>query len=151
MGWMREMMKRFGVPMEDAEIAEEPAANGTGALEGGNPLGSAEGYQLAPDDGVRVDPMPITGRAEVTVFYSGLLAKAGADQVILHCGEGPGEWQNVRDIPMELNDAGEWTAKTEAGDGGSFAFCFRDALGNWDNNNGRDWSITVHTGDTGHH
>ena len=50
--------------------------------------------------------MPLTAEAELVVSYSGLLAQSGATEVFLHCGEGPGEWRNVRDIPMEKGPEG---------------------------------------------
>ena len=90
--------------------------------------------------------MPLTADSELVVSYSGLLAQSGATEVYLHCGEGPGEWRNVRDVPMEKGPDGTWIARLTAGGGGTLEFCFHDAAGNWDNNNGVNWSVTVHGG-----
>jgi len=116
--------KGLGIAKEDVELGEE-------LIEGRTPsgVGSAEDYQLGPDDGVRVSPMPVTAQSEIVVSYSGLLAKAGATELFLHCGEGPGEWRNVRDVPMEEGPQGTWTARLTAGDGGTLEFCFHDAAG----------------------
>lgn len=110
--------------------------------------GAAERYQLGPDDGVRVAPMPVTAAAEVNIAYSGLLAKSGADKLYVRCGDGPGPWKNVRDVPMKRDqETGEWTATVRAGaERGTLEFCFHDGAGNWDNNGGRNWSVTVHGG-----
>lgn len=108
--------------------------------------GTAEDYQIGPDDGVRVSPMPVTAESEVVISYSGLLAKAGASELYLHCGEGPGGWRNVRDVPMARGQDGAWTARLDAGEGGTLEFCFHDGAGNWDNNSGVNWSVTVHSG-----
>lgn len=142
LGFWESIRKSLGLDgAGDLEIGEELVEQ---PLHGG--VGAAEDYQLGPDDGVRVFPMPITAEADVVVSYSGLLAKAGATQVYLHCGEGPGPWQNVRDVPMDEGPPGTWTARLTAGDGGTLEFCFHDAAGNWDNNNGVNWSVTVHSG-----
>lgn len=109
-------------------------------------VGSAEDYQLGPNDGVRVDPMPITKESDITIAYDGLLAKSGAGTVFLHVGSGPGEWKNVTDLPMEQNQSGEWTASVHADEGGTLEFCFHDGHGHWDNNSGVNWSVTVHDG-----
>lgn len=129
----------------DVEIGEELVERATPGS-----VGTAEDYQLGPDDGVRVSPMPVTAEAEVVVSYSGLLVQSGATELYLHCGEGPGDWRNVRDVPMEKGPQGEWTARLKAGEGGTFEFCFHDAAGNWDNNNGVNWSVTVHDGRNPH-
>lgn len=133
---MREALERLlraaGLRANEMEAAEE--------------VGIAEGYQLGPDDGVRVSPMPVTAGERVSISYSGLLASAGAGKVYLHCGEGPGAWMNVRDIPMEKSSSGEWVAQLRAGEGGTLEFCFHDGAGNWDNNSGVNWAVTVHAG-----
>lgn len=131
----------------DMEAASEFAGSSQSSK---GQAGSAEGYQLGPDDGVRVDPMPITAGAEAVIAYTGLLAKAGAESLYLHCGEGPGEWANVRDLPMTMSQDGTWTAQVNVGEGGTFEFCFHDGSGNWDNNSGVNWSVTVHDGGSPH-
>jgi len=129
------------------EMAGEFAA---GSLLGRTRAGNAGDFQLGPDDGVRVSPLPVTALSQVTIRYNGLLAKGGAKQVYLHCGEGPGEWRNVRDVPMKPGETGDWYAQVEVGDSPAFEFCFHDGSGNWDNNNGADWSVTVHSGRNPH-
>lgn len=129
---LERLFRGFSRQASDQEVASE--------------IGVAEGYQLGPDDGVRVSPMPVTAGERVNISYAGLLSKAGAEKVYLHCGEGPGAWRNVRDIPMERSSAGEWVAQLQAGEGGTLEFCFHDGSDHWDNNSGVNWSVTVHGG-----
>jgi len=110
----------------------------------------AQAYQWAPDDGVMVKPTPITLGQEVTIRYKGLLAKSGADRLFLHYGYGPGPWRHVTEIAMDRQPDGSWIAQIRADEPGRLNFCFRDAASNWDNNNGRDWSYEVHTGEWPH-
>jgi len=78
----------------------------------------------------------------IEVRYKGLLAKAGANRVYLHCGFGS-EWKNARDIAMNMDEDNTWKAMLELKDGTEINFCFRDDAGNWDNNNGRNWGFVV--------
>ena len=102
------------------------------------------------DDGVLVKPTPITSGQRVTVWYSGLLARHGADQVYLHYGFGPGQWQDVRDVPMKrvgwIGDTPLWEAQLEARSFGTLEFCFHDSADHWDNNNGHNWVYQIHWG-----
>lgn len=146
---MNRLRRSLGLlgPEEDLETAEDFGIDPAAKVESEGSIGSAEGYQLGPDQGIRIHPMPITAESELTIAYSGLLAESGASKVYLRCGEGPGDWSNVRDIPMEHQpDSNEWVALLEAGDGGTLEFCFHDGVGNWDNNDGRNWSAIVHGG-----
>jgi len=104
-------------------------------------------YQRAPDNGIVVEPTPISGGDRVKVRYNGLLVQDGAQQVFLHYGFGPGEWEDVNDVMMHKNDAGEWEVKVEApANRDRFEFCFRDNAYNWDNNDGVNWSYEIHNG-----
>jgi len=96
--------------------------------------------------GVVVDPTPITAYDEITVFYNGLLAKSGAGQVYLHAGFGDARnWRNVQDLRMSRTGWG-WVKTLTMPDETRFNFCFRDNAGNWDNNNGINWSFEIHNG-----
>src|SRR5690606_26705987 len=110
------LLRSLGVDRQSQEAAEELAAD----ARAGRTIAGAGNYRLGPGDGVRVSPAPVTARAEVTVSYNGLLAKSGAEKIYLHCGEGPGPWTNVRDVPMKRGPAGDWHAELEVGDSPSF-------------------------------
>lgn len=99
------------------------------------------------EGGVTASPVPLTLGERVTIKYGGRLAQAGARQVYLHRGYGPTHnWKSVTDIPMEKSN-GSWKVRFEVHDESRLNFCFKDHAGNWDNNNGRNWSLEVHTGE----
>jgi hypothetical protein len=119
----------------------EPTNFGTGA-------GKLERYDHADYlGGVVVDPTPITAGQETTIFYNGLLADHGADQVYLHVGFGPSDhWQVVRDLRMSKTAYG-WVKTLEApATAERLSFCFKDSANNWDNNSGHNWTWIIHDG-----
>lgn len=150
LGWTEEEGRPERASPGDArmEAAEELAGfyNGRSIAGTATAVPAAEAYQLAPNDGVKVEPVPMTRQDQVTVAYDGLLARAGAQQIYLHCGYGPGDWRRVREYAMERRPEGHWEAKVTLDDGGRFSFCFRDNANNWDNNSGRNWSYEIHEG-----
>lgn len=99
------------------------------------------------DQGIHVNPTPITAGERVEVRYDGLLARSGAREVYLHAGFGSNEhWDHVMDIKMDKR--GElWETELEVTSDKRFNICFHDSAGNWDNNNGKNWSFEVHNGD----
>ncbi|WP_324715586.1 carbohydrate-binding protein [Carboxydochorda subterranea] len=126
-------------------------------------IGAGEGHEAASavaeererpfgevDDGVYVKPTPVTSGQDVTIWYSGLLARHGADQVFLHYGFGPGRWSDVHDVPMQkvgwIGQTPLWEAHLEAKGFGTLEFCFRDSADHWDNNNGHNWVYQIHWG-----
>ncbi len=98
------------------------------------------------EGGVIAHPVPVTAGAEVNIKYNGLLAASGADAVYLHYGYGPADhWADVADLPMHrTSDGFEASVKVKSND--RLNFCFKDSANNWDNNNGKDWSYTIHSG-----
>ncbi len=127
----------------DTEAAEEIA--GYASKSAGQAVGTAETYNLGPQSAVRLSPIPAEVRSELGIAYSGPLASQ-AEKVYVRCGEGPGDWRNVRDVPMEKDaDSGEWFVQVQtAEEPGTLEFCFHDGSDHWDNNNGRNWNVTVH-------
>ena len=96
--------------------------------------------------GVVVDPTPITAGAKVTVLYYGLLAEGGADEIYLHTGYGPDDrWYDVYEYKMGHTTRG-FEKTFNVNDPTRLNFCFRDSIGNWDNNSGSNWSFEIHTG-----
>lgn len=100
----------------------------------------------AEDDGVYVTPTPITLGETVHVKYTGPLVEANAPSLHLHWGFGPGQWTHVQDVAMEREGDG-YTATVNVAQNGRFEFCFHDNSGNWDNNDGRNWSYVIHDGE----
>ncbi len=96
--------------------------------------------------GVVVDPVPITSGEKITVLYDGLLAQSGAAQVFLHVGYGQmGNWKDVQSLRMSRTGWG-WVKTLSMPDEERFNFCFHDGYGNWDNNNGLNWTFIIHNG-----
>ncbi|RDV83440.1 carbohydrate-binding protein [Ammonifex thiophilus] len=97
--------------------------------------------------GVVVDPTPITAGEEVTIFYNGILARSGASQIYLHLGFGPPDnWHRVQDLKMSRTSWGWVRTISIPFDEERLNFCFWDGAGNWDNNNGLNWSYIIHAG-----
>ncbi len=128
----------------DTELAAEFAP-----FSGLQDLPFSGAYQLAPDSGITVSPVPVTYGQRIEVAYDGLLAQSGAQSVVLHYGFGPGNWRNVQDIEMTKDNSGRWAAEVSLEDHGRFNFCFKDDADNWDNNYGKNWSYQIH-GSRGH-
>lgn len=98
------------------------------------------------EEGITISPLPLTEGEMLSISYDGLLAKSGANQVFAHIGFGSNEeWQNVQDIQME-NGKGKWDCSLIPLDS-RLNFCFHDTANNWDNNNGHNWSLTIHNGE----
>lgn len=95
----------------------------------------------APIQGVQVKPMTEDG-ATVKIRYNGLLNASGADQILMHQGFGMSEnWDHVKDVNMEKTMFG-WEQTVKMKDR-QLNFCFKDCGGNWDNNNGMNWTYRI--------
>src|SRR5690606_42118748 len=94
------------------EAAEELASfyNGQSIARTATAETALEAYQLRPNDGVKVERVPITRYETVTVTYDGHLAKAGAQQVILHWGHGAGPWRKVQEQSTQWTHECHWEA-----------------------------------------
>lgn len=104
--------------------------------------------QLDPnlDQGITVQPTPIIAGQKVEVFYDGLLARSGAQEVVLHAGFGRNnDWSNVMNIKMNRQGRG-FVTHLAIEEESRFNFCFRDNADNWDNNSGYNWSFEIHNG-----
>lgn len=103
--------------------------------------------EVEVEGGIAVSPVPLTTGERVTVKYQGLLAQAGAEQIYLRKGYGPAQsWSSIQDLPMQKNQ-GVWEVQFETDDRSRLNFCFKDNAENWDNNNGRNWSLEIHSGE----
>ena len=97
------------------------------------------------EEGVSITPMPVTLEETVNITYDGLLAQNNALDLYIHVGNGLSDnWTNVQDVQMQ-RVKNFWTASLIPSDS-RLNFCFHDGADNWDNNNGRNWSLTVHNG-----
>ncbi len=77
---------------------------------------------------------------DAVVYYNGLLARSGAEQVYIHCGLGTNSsWTYLTYLPMARTPSG-YKVNLSVPEN-ECHFCFKDSAGNWDNNNGANWSI----------
>lgn len=72
---------------------------------------------------------------EYTVYYDGMLSEA--EQVYLHFGAGYPDWTRIQTVKMDKAGA-KWQKTVTMS--GHWSMCFTDHLGNWDNNDGRNWT-----------
>lgn len=92
--------------------------------------------------GVRVKPVTEDGN-KVSVLYDGLLARSGADKIVLHAGFGElNNWQYVVEVEMNKSQTG-FEASLDMKDK-QLNFCFKDNLSNWDNNSGNNWVYRIY-------
>lgn len=99
--------------------------------------------QLYEDNGVELSKATISVGDEVTLVYSGLLAKSGADSIYAHIGYGE-NWDGKEYIPMEkMEDVFKATIKVNLSD--KLNIAFRDSVDNWDNNSQQNYSFNVST------
>ncbi|MDD2401014.1 MAG: carbohydrate-binding protein [Clostridia bacterium] len=97
------------------------------------------------EEGVSISPMPVTMDETVKIGYEGLLAQNGATNIFAHVGYGSSNsWDNIQDISMRKEN-NIWNCEIVPNDS-RLNFCFHDDANNWDNNNGYDWSLTIHNG-----
>ncbi len=99
------------------------------------------------DNGIEVEPVPLTAGETVRINYSGFLAQNGAQDVFLHAGYGPADdyWRDVREIPMQRTEQG-WETSLPVHDASRLHFCFHDGANKWDNNSGANWHLEIHNG-----
>jgi hypothetical protein len=96
--------------------------------------------------GVHVTPSTIRAHHTVEVSYEGLLAKSGAQDVFVHCGisDRGTAWKNVKDVKMQKSIDGSFSADIPIVDGDRLNICFRDSADNWDNNEGHNYTFSIH-------
>lgn len=99
------------------------------------------------DDRVWWQPQTPEGGSSVTIYYDAAFGTLppNSNPVYIHIGHSG--WQGILTPDPQMifdTEAGAWryTYNTPAG-ATSVDFVFRDNLGNWDNNFGQDWHITV--------
>lgn len=88
-----------------------------------------------------IEVRPTTFVNEVTVYYDGMLANSGSNQLYLHYGFGdPLHWSYTSTEAMNPTPRGTWEKTIRIKEDPCY-FCFKDSADNWDNNNYKNWSI----------
>ena len=92
-------------------------------------------------NGVLLSKKTIYSNDKVKVEYSGLLAKCGAEQIIMHVGYGD-NWDESTYVLMQA-DEGMFSAEIEILEYPMMNLCFKDNADNWDNNSGQNYSFKI--------
>lgn len=79
--------------------------------------------------------------SKIKISYTGSFFQDSSEEVFFHYGFGS-NWENVQDIKMEKTELGFQT-EVELNSSESFNFCFFNEKGNWDNNNGENYSFPI--------
>ena len=83
----------------------------------------------------------LVANSTVKISYIGKLFQNEAESVFIHYGFGL-NWENLTDIEMNKTELG-FQAEITLNDSECFNFCFNDGNGNWDNNNGQNYSFAI--------
>lgn len=79
--------------------------------------------------------------SKVKISYTGKFFQDASEEVYFHYGFGS-NWNNVEDIQMSKTDLG-FQAEVELTSAETFNFCFFNEKGEWDNNNGNNYSSQI--------
>jgi len=90
-------------------------------------------------NGLTINPTSFTSGDKIKITYTGLLSQSGADVIYAHVGWGDA-WEDVNDIKMSKTKSG-FTTTITVKKASVLNMCFKDALDNWDNNNGYNYAI----------
>ncbi|MGE5581521.1 MAG: carbohydrate-binding protein [Bacillota bacterium] len=97
-------------------------------------------FESPTDNYVSWEPVKVSPGETVHLNYHGLLKNSGAGEIYLHYGFD--SWNhNINTLKMARNEQGDFVADVPTGDNREMNFCFKDEAGNWDNNNGWDWTL----------
>lgn len=90
-------------------------------------------------NGITIKPATFSVGDKIKLTYTGLLSECGAEEIFAHIGWGEA-WENLNDIKMSKTKSG-FTATISVDSMSQLNLCFKDALNNWDNNNGSNYTI----------
>lgn len=83
----------------------------------------------------------VVENTDVKVTYAGKLFQNGSQDVTVHYGFGE-NWENAQDIKMEKTELG-FQANIYVQPGTKLNFCFKNATGEWDNNQGSNYAFKI--------
>lgn len=79
--------------------------------------------------------------SELIILYTGSLSK-NSDKIFISYGYG-NYWDNKNEVELKKTDFG-FLGNIDIKTGTDFQFCFRDANGNWDNNNYQNYILPIY-------
>lgn len=84
----------------------------------------------------------IVENTEIKVTYAGTLFQDGTEDVTIHYGFG-NNWEDAKDVQMVKTELG-YQATLYIQQGCTILnFCFKNSAGQWDNNNGTNYTFSV--------
>lgn len=83
----------------------------------------------------------IVENMDVKITYAGKLFQNGSEFVTLHYGFGD-NWENAKDVNMVKTELGFQTF-VHVQNNSKLGFCFRNEKGEWDNNDGKNYSFVI--------
>lgn len=87
------------------------------------------------------DTDKIVENSEIKVTYAGYLFQNGSQEIIAHLGYGE-NWENSQDIVMEKTILG-FQATINVIGAEKLNLCFKNSNGEWDNNNGNNYTFAI--------
>lgn len=87
------------------------------------------------------DTDKIVENSEIKVTYAGFLFQNGSQEIIAHLGYDE-NWKEPQDIAMEKTTLG-FQAIINVGSAEKLNLCFRNSNGEWDNNNGNNYTFAI--------
>lgn len=95
--------------------------------------------------GVSIEPMPPENGNQVTINYSGMLAKKGANDITLCVAYGSlGNTFNNKEISMQ-KQGNQFSTSFKVDTADNMQFYFKDSQGRKDDNQTQNWQIPVNT------
>lgn len=83
----------------------------------------------------------VVENTDVKVTYAGKLFQSGSEDVIVHYGFGE-NWEGSGDITMQKSELG-FQADIHVQPNTKLNFCFRNSVGEWDNNGGSNYAFKI--------
>lgn len=83
----------------------------------------------------------VVENTDVKVTYAGKLFQNGSEDVIVHYGFGE-KWENAQDVVMQKSELG-FQIDIHVVPNTKLNFCFRNSIGEWDNNNGANYAFKI--------
>ena len=79
--------------------------------------------------------------SSVRISYTGRFFQENSEKVFAHYGFGP-NWDNINEVEMEKTELGFQT-EIQLSEGETFNLVFKNENGDWDNNEGQNYSFPI--------
>lgn len=83
----------------------------------------------------------LTANTKVKISYTGKFFQDNSEEVKIHYGFG-NDWENLTELSMQKTDLG-FQIEIELLDSNTFNFCLKNENGEWDNNDGTNYTFAI--------